>query len=305
MNNQKFIYLIQGESRLISNFSALMSRKDIDVIYQTYDKPVENAIYFQGSTWGEGRNALLEKALESQKKYEYYIFLDDDVRFVTGDFERFEKQLIKYEPTVAVPVFEKKTRNCVLGLHLSFFKPSKIIFEEYQVCKLADGQFLAFHKDVVFDRLVMPLQTKFDSVSWWCTSSVQQLLILNLYRNSFLQFNNVVVANDEHRKYVKKPFDTIQHAWFEKQFIHPIKDPRPYALNLLSPAMLRVFVEKRSVAFFFKCIGEFISTVILTAIYRKPRSSRISEKQILRLLKRDSDLFMQFSGIKDQCPVTN
>jgi hypothetical protein len=92
----------------------------------------------------------------------------------------------------------------------------------------------------------------------------------------------VVVANDEHRKYVNNPYDTIQPAWFEKQFIHPIKDPRPYALNLLSPAMLRVFVEKRS-----KCIGEFISTVILTAtsLYRtkinflknKEKNLKISE----------------------------
>jgi hypothetical protein len=116
-----------------------MSRKDIDVIFLAYDKPVENAIYFPNSTWGEGRNLLLEKTLASQKEYEYYIFLDDDVRFVKGDFERFENQLIKYGPTVAVPIFEKKTRNCVLGLHLSFFKPPKITFREYQVCKLADA----------------------------------------------------------------------------------------------------------------------------------------------------------------------
>ena len=278
-----------------------MYRKDIDVIFQTYDKPIENAIHFQDSTWGEGRNALLEKALASQKKYEYYIFIDDDVRFLTGDFERFENQLIKYGPAIAVPVFEKKTWICVLGLYISFLKPPKMISGRYQICKLADGQFLAFHREVIFDRLVMPLQTKFDSISWWYTSSTQQLLILNLYRNSFLQFNNVVVANDEHRKYVKNPFNTIQHTWFEKQFIHPIKDPRPYALNLLSPSMLRVFVKKRSIAFIFKCIGEFISTVILTATYRKPRSRRISEKQISRILKRDSDLFMQFSGIKDKC----
>ncbi len=107
---KSFIYLVQGESNLISNYLDLKKREDADVIYLTYDKKVENAIYFPNSTWSEGRNKLL-KAARLKGEYLYYIFCDDDIEFRKGSWDEFERLLILHKPAIGfpvVPVTQKK-----------------------------------------------------------------------------------------------------------------------------------------------------------------------------------------------------
>ena len=100
---KNFIYLIQGKSELISSyFIELQARADADAIFLTYDKPLEIAIFFPNSTWAQGRNKLLSEALKTAKDYLYYIFLDDDITFETGNWDFFEKQLLKYHPAIAI-----------------------------------------------------------------------------------------------------------------------------------------------------------------------------------------------------------
>jgi hypothetical protein len=53
--------------------------KGHDLFFITFKTPNPNAIgFFPKSTWSDGRNALWEKVKD---KYDYYVFLDDDISF--------------------------------------------------------------------------------------------------------------------------------------------------------------------------------------------------------------------------------
>jgi len=84
-----FIYLVQGKSELIRNYFHLLGNPNSEVIFLTYDRPIEEAIFFPNSTWAQGRNKLLETAL-SKGDYLYYIFCDDDINFIRGSWDTFE-----------------------------------------------------------------------------------------------------------------------------------------------------------------------------------------------------------------------
>ena len=134
----KFLYLVQGQSDLISKNSHLAHRKDADAIFLTYDRPIKNAIFLPNSSWAQGRNKLLEAALQKDV-FLYYIFCDDDIRFKTGGWDQFEESLLSVRPAVAVPVSTPKTKKTPLkGL-------------KYQAFLINDEQMMAFHHDVVFD----------------------------------------------------------------------------------------------------------------------------------------------------------
>jgi len=287
--------LIQGQAKYLEKFFALKDRSEIDVIFLTYDEQIDDAIYFPNSTWAEGRNHLLEQALALGKDYQYYIFLDDDAVFQKGSFEEFEAQLAKYNPAIAVPVFSPKTEMTILGFGLSprsrLFAPIK----DYQICKYADAQFIAFHKDVIADRLVVPLQTRFDKVSWAGTSSTQQLLIFNLYSDTTLQFNTVIVTNEAHRDYPRGTgkFQQAQQAWLSEQFRHVPNDPRNYAINLLSIIGLIRVAKKIKSTLSSRYLSEFGKTLIGTFSYRRKERHSMSKESMLALLQPDSDLLKQ------------
>lgn len=290
---KKLIYLIQGQAKFIKNYLLLKERKDIDVMLLTYDEQIHEAIYFPNSTWGQGRNLLLEKALARQEGYQYYIFLDDDVRFLRGGFSDFEAQLVKYKPAIAMPVFSPKTESRVLGIGVSFRHRYFVPISQVQLCKLGDAQFLALHKDVIADRLVVPLQTDFDDISWHATSSTQQLLMLNLYRKSILQFNNIVVVNDAHRQYPKNSFKEMQKEWFAQQFVKPIRDPRRLAINLLSLEGLRR-LSKMPKRAWLQSVIHFFRTLFGTMTYKDQEHYHIPEEKLVTMLRRESVLFNQY-----------
>lgn len=289
---RKLIYLIQGQAELIMNLMGLQERKDICVLYATYDKEIDNAFFIPNSTWGEGRNFLLRKALEIKEKFQYYIFLDDDVRFIKGSFELFEYQLLKYKPAIAVPVFVPKTKSTVIEVKLANRKPPKTLFC-YQQCRRGDAQFIAFHKDVVSDYLVVPLQTRFDKISWWFTSSTQQLLILNFYSKSFIQFNNIEVANEYHREYSNNEFKKLQQKWLSNQFVKQINDPRRYAINLFSKKnFIHIFKHSKN-GVLFLCLKIFCGTIWSTITYKKKENHNIQRKKIYKILKSDFEMLKQ------------
>src|SRR6056297_586593 len=203
---KKFLYLVHGDNKLIRNYDFLADRPGAGLIQSTYNAPAEGAHYFPGSTWAEGRNGLLEKALELEESYEYYIFMDDDIEFHDGGFDELEAQLTRLKPAVAVPVFVPKTTRTVLGVGISYHRKLYLPLTSYQVCQFADGQFMAFHRDVLLDNILMPLQNQFDEISWWYTSSTQQILMHTLYPETTIQLNNVAVTNESHREYTKNSF---------------------------------------------------------------------------------------------------
>ncbi len=296
----KVIYLVQGQSKLIKNYFDLRNRINVESIFLTFDQQIDGALYYPDSTWGEGRNYLLEKALESYEHYQYYIFLDDDVTFLQGDYEIFEKQLVRYHPAVAVPVFVPKTRPTVMGFN-SWFNKQFIQIRTHQLCRFADAQFIAFHKDVIADKLVVPLQTHFDKVSWYATSSTQQLLMFNLYEKSILQFNSIKVKNECHRDYPKHEFKEIQKEWLNQQFAKPTFDPRQYARinkSFFSLAVLIDVLKKSYLKRSFGFIKFYFNTIIFTLMYKKKYRHSINKKKLSKIIHKDSVLFKQYNNRK-------
>lgn len=293
---KKIIYLIQGEAKLVQNFFELKDRSEADVLFLTYDEQIDEAIYLPKSTWAQGRNLLLEKALELPQDYEYYIFLDDDVRFIKGNFDLFERKLLKYRPAIAVPVFRPKTVDSILGIGISSNGKLFVPITDHQLCKYTDGQFMAFHKDVVHDSLIVPLQTQFDDISWWFTSSTQQILMLNLYKDEILQFNDIVIDNEAHREYTKGQFKAQQREWLRKQLVKPMKLRLMAEVNFLSLRAIAIAIRDKTVSDGFR---QFLSILAGTVSYKAKGGYHISEDQISTLLKPDSELMSQYCKFKE------
>jgi hypothetical protein len=294
---KNFIYMVQGRANCVERFFYLDNREGIDAIFLTYDRKIDGAIYYPNSTWAEGRNRLLDNAIGSVSAYRYYIFVDDDLSFDKGGFKLFEEKLLQYMPAIAMPVFAPKTTSTVFGVGDTYDSETFTPLREFQICKKGDAQFIAFHRDVILDNLVVPLLTKFDKVSWWFTSSTQQLLIFNLYPKTTLQFNNIAVTNDTHGDYTKGEFKHLQAEWLGRQFIDTCHNPRPYAVNLLSSKGIRL------------CMGngqqinpqymiEFLDTLEGTLAYQKKENHRLSEEELACALRRDSELFKQYMSAK-------
>lgn len=290
---KKFLYLVHGADTLIHNYDHLNERPDADLIQSTYNAPVEGAHYFPGSTWAEGRNGLLEKALELKDRYEYYIFMDDDVEFKEGGFDELEAQLTRLQPAVAVPVFVPKTTRTVLSLGISYYKKLFFPLSSYQVCKFADGQFMAFHRDVLMDNILMPLQNQFDEISWWYTSSTQQILMHTFYPDTALQLNNVAITNESHREYIKNSYKREQEIWLEKQLSEPVRNPREHAANLLSLEGMRYAVTKFGLKGLPAVMKVFLSILSGTLMYKKKKSHRLEKDILRRKLRKGSELYNQ------------
>ena len=299
--NRKIIYLVQGQAKLVAEFLFLEKRSDVDAIFLTYDHEIDGALFRPGSTWGEGRNILIEEA-KKRREWIYCIFCDDDISFARGSFEEFEKELFTYQPAIGVPVFSPKTQHTVAGIGKGYGMGFFIPFFRRQICRFADAQYMAFHRSVIDDNLVGPLQTQFDSVSWWCTSSTQQLLMFNIYKDNVLQFNKISVRNLEHRQYQNDPFQKIQDEWFEKQFLAPIEDIRNWVFNIFSVDGLRKMRKARpnlpAKVRYPRFIKEYFSLIFDSIKYKPQNSYALNEKALSDILKPESELMRQHTSKK-------
>lgn len=296
---ESFLYLLHGAHDHIQKYNYLGEREHSDLLKSTWDQEIEGAYFFPKATWAEGRNGLYAKIKQIEKTYDYYIFIDDDVVFKLGDFSEFERQLSRLSPAVATPVFVPKSTCTVLGLGRSFNSNFFHKLWNYQVCTLADAQMMAFHKDVIADNILFPLKSKFDPVSWWFTSSTQQILMHTIYKENVLQINSVAVVNELHRKYPKQEYENEQTEWFRKQFKEDIFNPRPFAVNLLSAKGVRYALRKFGLSNLPDVIKIFLFTLFKTITYKKKKEYLIPEERIRNLLFEDSELYNQYLSRND------
>ena len=266
-SEKKIVYLIQGRSDLIVNYFQVFNRSYVDAFFLTYDERIEGAYFYPNSTWSQGRNKLLELA-KSAGDYLYYVFCDDDIKFKSGGWELFERQLLRYQPAVAVPVFGK-TRK------------SPIKFFRFQNFYLNDEQFMAFHKDVVKDQVLLPYQSRFDSIHWWASCEIQEILIQNFYFNSSLQFNNVVISNEQGGRYEDNEENRVRYQisvkeWLNKQFVSKYK--KTHVLN-----------KKRRLYVFFSTFCYFVGFKL-----RRKVNYSLKINYVNHILRKDSDVLAGF-----------
>ena len=187
--NKKFLYLVQTEGDLPTHYSNI-NHESADVLYLSWKQPRPGDIYFPNSTWTQGRNKLLEAAQKLDGDYLYYIFLDDDIEFIAGDWRSFERLLLEYQPCIATP-------------RANFYPTKSDDSVEAQIVYAFDAVFNAFHRDVVADKILLPYREDFDEESWL----LSQLFLIHLagvcYHHKVLQFNHVKVTQIQHRPYPK------------------------------------------------------------------------------------------------------
>lgn len=179
---EKFLYLVQSAGRLPDPYRAIASQC-ADLIHLTFEEEIDNAIYLPRSSWTQQRNRLLADAAMRGEQYLYYIFLDEGVNFVRGDWRQFEEALLRYRPAVAVPhVVEHplvNQRRQELDAH---------------TCHFLDATFNAFHAEVARDGILLPYYGGFDRES----SSYSQMLVMLLAEllcpRHTLQINSTAIA---------------------------------------------------------------------------------------------------------------
>ena len=97
------IYLIQSDSPKIP-YEIPEGRDYLFLQWKDEFVPMKNSFHFPNSTWAEGRNELLRRAKE-MGMYDYYIFLDDDLKLYFS-LSTFEKMLDKNRKPRVVPFLQ-------------------------------------------------------------------------------------------------------------------------------------------------------------------------------------------------------
>lgn len=267
-----FIYLVQGKAELMKNYMHLSDNQNADIIFLTYDQPIEESIFFPNSTWAQGRNKLLEMALD-KSNYLYYIFCDDDIKFLKGGWDLFEQQLLTYKPAIAVPINPKTIQTPIKGL-------------KYQSFLTNDEQLIAFHQDVVKDFILLPYNDQFDNIYWWAACQIQEVLIQNFYYSDAIQFNNIHISNDAGENYVRPESESdykmlfkIVDDWLAPQFLNK------YNKDMPSPRKRLAFILTRTLRYYFRR---------LLGISKYS----VNINTIKRLLSSDSDLYKQSTNLR-------
>lgn len=264
---KKFIYLVQGQARLVKNYLHLADRDGCDAIFLTYDEELAGAVYFPDSTWAQGRNKLLEIALQNGR-FEYYIFCDDDVLFEAEGWDQLEASLLKLRPAVAVPVFMQKTRHTPLRQL------------KYQSFLINDECLMAFSNDVIKDGLLLPYQVLFDHVHWWASCEIQEILIQNFYATHAIQLNTIKVINECVTRYPnpdagRSEFRGIVREWLCKEFAGPIID---------------ICGSREKIRIMLRTLNYYLARLV----QREKVMHSVSYKKASKKLKADSVLLKQY-----------
>ena len=189
------IYLIQASKGLPELYECLRGKDYVLLSYK--EQTNDTTLFFPNSTWTTGRNRLRQYALDLEKKYDYYIFLDEDVKFqdVSQEigFTGFEQLLETYNPRMAVPNLEE--------FYTTIF-PSRLLHTEAQTTVLFDPMLLAICSTLFSSESIFPYIDKFDNVSWLASTQLNLILCYFLKIDVTL-FEKCKILNTQHSVYSK------------------------------------------------------------------------------------------------------
>lgn len=238
------MYLVQGRSDLVLDFLEIVGTLS-RILIATWDKPitseqveVDNTFFIPKTTWADGRNFLLSKALKKYPDAKYFIFSDDDVRFNNQFLEKFENYLSHLTPDIAVPLCDRIRRE-------GAFSKNEIEHPFFH-----DANFQAFHRNVIDEGVLFPIDTTFDEISWWLTCEIQLYLIQTHYLSRILRFNRLEVLNSNHiqpstqadagsftSSYVNKPYTNVQRINVQKYLRMKYGHVKPILGTLMQPVI--------------------------------------------------------------------
>jgi len=214
---KRFLYLVQVEGELPAHLRALES-DDSDVRFVSWKTRSSDprGAFYPHSSWTEGRNRLY-KAIEGTT-YEYYIFLDDDVKMhvrrgrAANGWRAFEAFLLDYEPAVGVARYMWQLQGG--GLDLT---------QPVQSVRFFDALVNAFHREAV--HTLLPYCDLLDRYSECYSQSVLCSLAAELYPGHLLQCNDVEVVNLQSRRADRE----FLYCRAEDLFLGTVRDPARYA----------------------------------------------------------------------------
>jgi len=200
------IYLIQTSGKLPTIFEPL--RKKPFVLLSYKENTEDTTIYFPNSTWTTGRNKMREYVMSLEKRYNYYIFLDEDIVFSDysqeDGFQKMEELLFTYYPYIANPNFLDYYNNTTFC--------GNPPLGEAQTTIWYDGMFNAFSKEAFFSNILFPYVDTFDSSSWWMSQYIM-IMLCSLYKKEVVLFNHLCIDNVNHGIYPKEDVFSQAHQY--------------------------------------------------------------------------------------------
>lgn len=191
---KQFAYLVQCRKHWDYLFALQSDNSDLYVL--TFNEPLRypkgiTSIYYPKSSWNTGRNKLYEVA--SQKDYEYYIFLDDDILLnylpnkKVNPFRYLEACLNYYKPAAMASNYDYVTR-AIMNTDL-----------KYTTLKYHDACLSAIHREVA--KKILPYETQWDNVCWWRSQYVFCILLGYYFPQSTIGMLNLNLKNMMHSQY--------------------------------------------------------------------------------------------------------
>ena len=203
-------------SRAFANATAC----DCEVMVLSYKQPCNDAslqhvkyIFNSSTSWATGRNLLYELAMQKEKEFLYYIFMDDDIdlemktKDTTNPWRAFEKSLLLYEPAVAAPPWpEGGCSNWCLSALYSHRRRLGCPLKADEITDFIptvhyDAAFEALHRRAVSH--LLPHLTQYDEVSWWFAHRSVEMKSEIMFQGSVVAHTFVTSVNRKHRPYPK------------------------------------------------------------------------------------------------------
>lgn len=216
----RFFYMIQTSGSFPDILSCLKHKDHALLSYK--ENTADTTIFFPKSTWTTGRNKLREYAMALKEKYDYYIFLDEDVLFdgipQEVGFFRFEQLLMEHSPYIGNPLLRGYGE----------YKPIEGC--EVQTTVWYDGIFNAFSHEAFFSSSIFPYISKYDNDSWW-TSQYIMILLCSAQNKDVYLFNNLAIINANHTSYPRgfHIFKTAEKDVFETILMKPVNSDWDHA----------------------------------------------------------------------------
>ena len=223
--NKSFLYMTQTEHCLphqLSDMNALGDPTVRDVIVLSYKKECRNTsfphvtyIFNTSTTWTTGRTELYYAAKRLNKKYLYYIFLDDDMTIVPiftnqssfSWWRTYEQFLLANRPPLAA--LDEKAAKLVDKIRSARSKEHCTMNgtdPDYYLAKFFDAVINAFRYDAV-EYLFEPITrywTRFDSESWWISQWYVIIMTDIVFHNQAMLPAHLLANNPMHRPYPKR-----------------------------------------------------------------------------------------------------
>jgi GDP-L-fucose synthase len=202
------LYLVQTASKCPYNLENI-------VVLSYKEQTSDTTIFMPNSTWTTGRNALVEYA-KSQKGYDYYIFLDEDLDM---DFNEFERYLEEYRPLIGVPFYQ----NFHPADKHYYEAISLIIPEPSQKTCWFDGMCCAYTREAL-ESSIFPYVQDYDNHNWWASQYIHIALCAHTFPGRVTLFPKCIAKNNQHSEYPRN--GGVDYSYIELQKYIPNYNPR-------------------------------------------------------------------------------